>query len=41
MIFYSTDLDEVLEVSGRIAVIYGGKIVSILKRGDADLYRSM
>ncbi|MEM1611470.1 MAG: ABC transporter ATP-binding protein [Sulfolobales archaeon] len=39
ILYYSADLNEILELSDRIAIIYGGKIVATLDRSEADLYR--
>ncbi len=39
ILYYSSDLNELLELSDRIAVIYGGKIVATLDRSEADIYR--
>lgn len=36
VLLISTELDEILELSDRIAVIYNGKIVAIFKSGQAD-----
>ena len=37
ILLISEDLDEILALSDRIAVIYEGKIVGILDRADADV----
>jgi ABC-type uncharacterized transport system ATPase subunit len=37
ILLISEDLDEVLALSDRIAVLYEGKIVGILNREDADV----
>jgi simple sugar transport system ATP-binding protein len=39
ILYYSADLNEILDLSDRIAVIYGGKIVATLDRSEADIYR--
>ncbi|MFN8452547.1 MAG: hypothetical protein U0521_29060 [Anaerolineae bacterium] len=37
ILLISEDLDEILALSDRIAVLYEGKIVGILDRADADV----
>lgn len=39
VILVSSDLEEILELSDRIAVMFGGKIVGILKREEADVQK--
>ncbi|MEM4590911.1 MAG: heme ABC transporter ATP-binding protein, partial [Nitrososphaerota archaeon] len=36
ILMVSEDLDEVLELSDRIAVMYGGRIVGVIKRSEAS-----
>ena len=39
IVLISEDLDEILEISDRIAVMYGGRLVGVLDHEDADLGR--
>ena len=39
VLLISADLEEILELSDRIAVLYNGKIVGILDRDEADVHR--
>jgi len=39
ILYYSADVSEVLELSDRIAIMYGGRIVAVLDRTEADIYR--
>lgn len=39
ILYYSSDLDELIEISDRIAIIYGGRIAAVLDRGEIDVYR--
>ncbi|MCR4424588.1 MAG: hypothetical protein NUW23_00130 [Firmicutes bacterium] len=37
VLYISTELDEILAVSDRIAVMYGGKVLGIVRTAEADL----
>ena len=37
MILISADLEEIMQLSDRVAVMFGGKIVGILKKEEAEL----
>lgn len=39
ILLVSLELDEILDLSDRIAVMYGGKIVAVMDRKDADEYK--
>jgi simple sugar transport system ATP-binding protein len=39
ILYYSSDLDELVEISDRIAIIYGGRIAAVLDRSEIDVYR--
>lgn len=39
VLLVSLELDEILDLSDRIAVMYGGKIVAVMDRRDADEYK--
>jgi len=39
ILLVSFELDEILDLSDRIAVMYGGRIVSVMDRKDADEYK--
>src|SRR5258705_10893245 len=39
VLYVSTELDEILAVADRIAVMYDGRVVGIARREDADLIR--
>ena len=39
VLYVSTELDEILAVADRIAVMYSGRVVGIVRREDADLTR--
>jgi len=39
ILYYSADIGEVLELSDRVAIMYGGRIVAVLDRTEADIYR--
>ena len=37
VILISADLEEIMQLSDRVAVMFGGKIVGILKKEEAEL----
>ena len=39
VLYVSTELDEVLEVADRVGVMFGGRLVGLVRREEADLTR--
>jgi simple sugar transport system ATP-binding protein len=39
VLYISTELEEIMAVADRIGVMYGGRLVGVMRRAEADLER--